>query len=170
MMRIVFLKSTTCPSESVSRPSSSTWSIMLNTSGWAFSISSNSTTEYGRRRIVLADDAAVQRLFHPRELLGLLLLELPERDAGPAGDDELDVFFLDRLSALALVLLPLALELLVAMAEHLLLLAERGGLLEFLGLQIHVLLADDPLELLLDLLHLRRRRQRHQPRPGRGFV
>ena len=45
MMRMVFLKSTTCPTESDSRPSSSTWSSMLNTSGWAFSISSNSTTE-----------------------------------------------------------------------------------------------------------------------------
>jgi hypothetical protein len=56
----------------------------------------------------------VQRLFHTRELLGFLLLELPQRDAGPAGDDELDVFLLDRLGALALVLLPLALELLVA--------------------------------------------------------
>ena len=50
MIRIVFLKSTTWPTESVRRPSSSTWSSMLNTSGWAFSISSKSTTEYGRRR------------------------------------------------------------------------------------------------------------------------
>ncbi len=33
----------------VRRPSSRIWSIMLNTSGCAFSISSNSTTVYGRR-------------------------------------------------------------------------------------------------------------------------
>src|SRR5262245_65082214 len=81
----------------------------------------------------MPDDPAVQRLFHPRELLGFLLLELPQRDAGPAGDDELDVFLLDRLGALALVLLPLALELLVAVAEHLFLLAERGALLNLLA-------------------------------------
>ena len=46
-MMIVFLKSTVRPWESVMRPSSSTCSRMLNTSGCAFSISSKSTTEYG---------------------------------------------------------------------------------------------------------------------------
>ena len=50
MIRMLFLKSTTCPSESLRRPSSSTCRSMLKTSGCAFSISSNSTTEYGRRR------------------------------------------------------------------------------------------------------------------------
>ena len=44
MIRMVFLKSTVRPCESVIRPSSSTWSSTLNTSGCAFSISSNSTT------------------------------------------------------------------------------------------------------------------------------
>ena len=39
------VKSTVRPWPSVRRPSSSTWSRMLNTSGWAFSISSRSTTE-----------------------------------------------------------------------------------------------------------------------------
>ena len=47
MIRIVFLKSTVRPCESVIRPSSSTCSSTLNTSGCAFSISSKSTTEYG---------------------------------------------------------------------------------------------------------------------------
>ena len=46
-MMMVFLKSTVLPCESVMRPSSSTCSRMLNTSGCAFSISSNRTTEYG---------------------------------------------------------------------------------------------------------------------------
>ena len=45
MMMMVFLKFTTRPLLSVSRPSSSTCKRMLNTSGCAFSISSNSTTE-----------------------------------------------------------------------------------------------------------------------------
>ena len=46
-MIMVFLKSTVRPCESVIRPSSSTCSRTLNTSGCAFSISSNRTTEYG---------------------------------------------------------------------------------------------------------------------------
>ena len=49
MMITVFLKSTTCPCESVILPSSSTCSKMLNTSGCAFSISSNRITLYGLR-------------------------------------------------------------------------------------------------------------------------
>lgn len=47
MMMIVFLKSTVLPCESVIRPSSSTCNNTLNTSGCAFSTSSNRTTEYG---------------------------------------------------------------------------------------------------------------------------
>ena len=50
MISTVFLKSTVRPWPSVRRPSSISWSRMLNTSGAAFSISSSSTTEYGRRR------------------------------------------------------------------------------------------------------------------------
>ena len=47
---IVLRKSTIRPWPSVRRPSSSTWSSTLNTSRCAFSISSNRTTAYGRRR------------------------------------------------------------------------------------------------------------------------
>ena len=50
MITTVFLKSTVRPWPSVRRPSSSSCSSTLKTSGWAFSISSSSTTEYGRRR------------------------------------------------------------------------------------------------------------------------
>ncbi len=50
MMMTVFLKSTDRPWASVRRPSSRIWRSVLNTSGWAFSISSNSTTENGLRR------------------------------------------------------------------------------------------------------------------------
>ena len=50
MMITVFLKSTTRPWPSVSRPSSSTCSSVLKMSGWAFSTSSKSTTENGLRR------------------------------------------------------------------------------------------------------------------------
>ncbi len=47
MIIMVFLKSTVLPLESVSLPSSNICNSILNTSGWAFSISSNKTTEYG---------------------------------------------------------------------------------------------------------------------------
>ena len=50
MISTTLVKSTVRPWPSVRRPSSSTCSSVLNTSGWAFSISSSSTTEYGRRR------------------------------------------------------------------------------------------------------------------------
>ncbi len=50
MISTVFLKSTDRPWASVSRPSSRIWSSVLNTSAWAFSTSSNSTTENGLRR------------------------------------------------------------------------------------------------------------------------
>ena len=49
MISTVLVKSTVRPWPSVNLPSSSTWSRTLNTSGCAFSISSRSTTEYGRR-------------------------------------------------------------------------------------------------------------------------
>ncbi len=49
---VVFLKSTVRPCESVMRPSSNICNKMLNTSGCAFSISSNKTTEYGKTRRV----------------------------------------------------------------------------------------------------------------------
>ena len=50
MMTTVLRKSTVRPWPSVSRPSSRSWSRVLNTSGWAFSISSNRTTWNGRLR------------------------------------------------------------------------------------------------------------------------
>jgi hypothetical protein len=51
MMIMVFLKFTKRPLLSVKRPSSNTCSKMLNTSGWAFSISSSNITLYGLRRL-----------------------------------------------------------------------------------------------------------------------
>ena len=116
-------------------------------------------------RVVLADDPAVQGLLHAGELGRLLLLELRQRDAGPPRDDILDVVLADGLGALALVLLPLALQLFLAVPEQLLLLAEGGRLLELLRLEVHVLFADDALDLFLDLLDLGRRRERHEPGP-----
>ena len=121
-------------------------------------------SRHGHHRVLLTHDAPVQGLFHPGELRRFLLLELGERDPRPAGHDVLDVFLADRLRALALALVPLPLHLLVATAQKLFLLPERGGLLELLCLEVHVLLTDDTLDFLADLLDLGRRRQGHEPR------
>ena len=77
---------------------------------------------------------------------------------------------LDRLRALALALVPLPLHVLVAAAQQLLFLSERGGLLELLGLEVHVLLAHHPLDFLAQLLDLGRRGQGHEPGPRRRLV
>ncbi len=73
MMMMQFLKSTVRPLPSVRRPSSRIWSNALKTSGCAFSISSNRTTEYGRRRTAsvrlptfLVTYVAGRRAYQPR--------------------------------------------------------------------------------------------------------
>ena len=73
-MMMVFLKSTVRPWESVMRPSSSTCSRMLNTSGCAFSTSSNSTTEYGLAAHSLG------------QLAALLVAHISRRRADQTGD------------------------------------------------------------------------------------
>src|ERR671934_89065 len=92
----VFLKSTVRPCPSVMRPSSRTCNSALKTSGCAFSISSKRITEYRARapdcirhhahRLVLADDAVVQLLFHVDQLLALSLHHLRDGNAGCARD------------------------------------------------------------------------------------
>src|SRR3954452_13116969 len=74
MMITVLRKSTVRPCESVSRPSSSTCNRVLKTSGWAFSISSKSTTEYGRRRTASG------------ELTGVLVADVPGWGADQPAD------------------------------------------------------------------------------------
>src|SRR5262249_30658295 len=120
--------------------------------GSAAVLQAGSRTPYRARHsrdgVALPDDAAVERFLHPRELGRLLLLELGKGHTRPARDDVLDVLLPHRLGALALALVPLPLHLLVATPEELFLLAQRRRLLELLGFEIHVLLANDPLHLL----------------------
>ncbi len=116
MMMTVFLKSTVRPWPSVRRPSSSTWSSTLNTSGCAFSISSKRMTRVrpaahrlGELAALLVADVARRRADEPRDRVLLHVLahvdahhrplvveqELGERprelglaDAGRAEEDE----------------------------------------------------------------------------------
>ena len=116
MMMTVFLKSTTRPWASVRRPSSRICSSELKMSGWAFSISSNSTTrerlaahllgelaalfvadvagrgtEQPRDGVLLAELRHVeldQRVLVAEQELGERLGELGLTDTGRAGEDE----------------------------------------------------------------------------------
>src|SRR5258708_10886326 len=46
---------------------------------------------YRRDRLVLADDALLESLFHMEELLAFALQHLLDRNAGPARDDRRDI-------------------------------------------------------------------------------
>ena len=81
MISTTLAKLTVRPRESVSRPSSSSASNTLNTSGCAFSTSSSSTTEYGRRAHRLGElatlvvaDVARRRAGEPRHRVTLHVL------------------------------------------------------------------------------------------------
>ena len=85
-MTTVFLKSTVRPWPSVSRPSSSTWSRTLKTSGCAFSISSKqdhavrpAAHRLGELAALLVADVAGRRADQPRD--GVLLHVLAHVDA-----------------------------------------------------------------------------------------
>ena len=99
-----------------------------------------------------------------------LLLELGQRDAGPAGDDELDVLLADRLHALALVPLPLALQLLLAMRRTFSFSRSEAAFSNSCASRYMSFSRMHPLQLLLDLLELGGRRERHEARAGRGLV
>src|SRR5947199_341177 len=109
MISTALRKSTVRPCESVRRPSSRICSSTLKTSGCAFSISSNSTTEYGRRRqrFALPDHPLAQLLFQLEQSLLLRLEHLADRNAGPLRHDLRDVVVVH----LFLQILPLLLNL-----------------------------------------------------------
>src|SRR4051794_19045457 len=86
-------------------------------------------------RLLLADDALVQLVFHADQLLGLGLGQLEDRDARPHRDDVGDLLLADlRLLAGAFLGAPVLLELALLLRQLALLVAQRGRLLELLGL------------------------------------
>src|SRR5207302_8549807 len=97
--------------------------------------------------------------------------ELEDRDARPHRDDVRDVVLADlALLAVALVLAPVLLELALLLRQLALLVAERGGLLELLGLDRLLLVLADLLDLLLELAVARRRGHVADAHPRRGLV
>src|SRR3954453_8798263 len=85
MITMACRKSTVRPCESVSRPSSRICRRMLKTSGWAFSISSSSSTEYGFRRPAPARQQPGVRL-RPPPLCQLAALAVADVAGGRADE------------------------------------------------------------------------------------
>ncbi len=120
--------------------------------------------------LVLADDPLVQLVLHAEQLLGLLLGELVDGDAGPDGQDLGDGLLVDLVEEIDAGRLDLGLLGLLLAEQLLLLVAERAGLLEALGLDGLLLLADDLGDLVLDLLVVRRRLHALDAQAGAGLV
>jgi hypothetical protein len=121
---------------------------------------------------LLADDALVELVLHPHELLRLGLGELEHRDAGPHGDDVGDLLLADGRALLALGLagLPLLLELALLVRQAPLLVAQVRGLLELLVLDGRLLEATGLLDLGLELAVDGGRRHRLDALARRGLV
>ena len=109
---------------------------------------------------MLADDALVELVLHPDELLRLGLRELEHRDARPHGDDVGDLVLADLRLLLVGLVAPVLLELLLLLRELALLVAELRRLLELLLLDRVLLVAANALDLLLELAVARRRGHR----------
>src|SRR5919198_599682 len=126
----------------------------------------------GDDRLLLADDALVELVLHPDQLLRLGLGQLEHRDAGPHRDDVGDLLLADRraLGALGLAGLPLLLELALLVRQAPLLVAEVGGLLELLRLDRGLLGAPRLLDLLLEVAVDRWLRHRLDAHARSGIV
>jgi hypothetical protein len=106
--------------------------------------------------VLLADDPLVELLLHPEQLLGLLLGQLVDRDAGPDREDLGDGLLVDLVEEVDPGLLDLGLLRLLLGEELLLLVAELAGGLEVLGLDGPLLLLHHRRQLVLELLVVRR--------------
>ncbi len=121
-------------------------------------------------RDLLADDALVQLLFHPDELLGLGLGQLEDGDTGPHRDDVGDLLLADDRARALLAGVPFLLELALLRGELTLLVAEVGGLLELLCLDRGFLAATGLVDLVLEVAVDGRLRHRLDPQPRCGLV
>src|SRR5215216_3755455 len=105
----------------------------------------------GLDRSLLADDALVELLLHPHQLLGLGLGQLEDRDARPHRDDVRDLLLADIRTLARLAGAPLLLHLALLVRELPLLVAKVRGLLELLRLDGGFLFAPRLLDVLLEL-------------------
>ena len=104
------------------------------------------------------------------ELGGLLFGELVDRDAGPDRQHVGDRLLVDLVEQVDALGLDLDLELFLLGEQLLLLVAQRAGLLEVLGLDGGLLVLDDLGDLVLDLLVVGRRLHALDAQAGAGLV
>src|SRR5207344_992300 len=102
-----------------------------------------------RDRVLLADDPLVELVLHAEQLLGLLLGELEDGDAGPGGEHLGDLLLVHLGQDVHLARLPLAFATLALLDELALLVAQRRGLLEVLRVDRALLAETDLGDLLV---------------------
>ena len=119
---------------------------------------------------VLADDAAFELAFHLEQLLGFLLLHPAERDTRPLGNDRHDVLVTDFDDGLLGLGAPVLEGLVEGLLDVLLLVAERGCLLEVLLADRADLLAVHLFDVRFELLDFRRPGHRADAGAGTGLV
>jgi len=106
---------------------------------------------HSRERFLLVDDALVQLVLHPQELLRLFLGELEHRDAGPGRQDLGDLFLVHLGEDVHLARLPLALARGLLLEQVALVVAQPRRSLEVLGVDGRLLLHPDLGDLLVHL-------------------
>ena len=121
-------------------------------------------------RLLLADDALVQLVLHVEQPLALLLGQLEDRDAGGGGQDLGDELLVDLGDDVHVAGLPLALARRLLAEQLLLLVAQRGGLLEVLRVDRALLLATHVGDPLVELAQVRRSRHTTDAQAGAGLV
>ena len=124
----------------------------------------------GRDRLLLADDALVQRLLHEDESARLLFGELEDGDAGGLREHLGDQALVDDRGGLDVARLPLLLEAQALAEQVLLLVAQRRGLLEVLLLDRGLLGGAHHGDLLVELAQLGRGREDREAQAGAGLV
>ena len=120
--------------------------------------------------LFLADDPLVQLVLHAEELGRLLLGEAVDGDAGPVGQNLGDDLLVDDVEELEPSARHSASMRLLAVEALLLLLGKLLGLLEGLPLDGRLLVGADPVDLLLELLVVGRRRHPPDAQAAAGLV
>ena len=143
--------------------------------GWAVRIlqagaGAPDSTGDGLDRLVLADDALVQLVFHAQQAVGFLLGELEHRDARPVCEHLGDLVLADLRDLLQVAGLPLLFLLGALLVQLALGLAQAGGLLEVLGVNRRFLLGADLRDAVIDVAQPLRRGHALDAHAGAGLV
>ena len=120
--------------------------------------------------LLLADHPLMQHRFQVDESSGFILGDLRHGNARPGADDLGNLFLAHRLHAAVAAVFPFASALCHFVLQRLLLVPQVGGLFEVLVGHGFLCLLVQRVQLLLLLLHVRRRGEGLDTYPGGGFV